>query len=302
MEQGVFLYNLQQMLWFVLTFIVAVCVATRDILFKRYANELSVLELSSIELFWSVPPLTLCLLFTPVPQLDPGFWWILLIAIPVNGLAYFLYNYAITISPVSLTVPFLSFTPAFLIIVGWVVLGEAVSFWGGVGIICIGLGSYVLNIDRVKDGLLQPILSLKEEKGPWVMLFVAFIFSFGAVLGKKGMQLSSPLFFTFLFFVIFCVVMLLFLSILGRLKPAKLIQCKYVGFQLGALLTVHVAFHGLAIMMTAAAYMVSVKRSSILLTVLLSWLFLKEEKIIARGSGALLMFLGILLIVLRPFG
>ncbi len=289
------------MLWFTLTIIVAVCVATRDILFKSYAGELNVVELSSKELFWAIGPLALCLYFTPIPPLDSVFWWVLLLSVPVNGVAYFLYNYAITVSPVSLTVPFLSFTPAFLIIVGWLVLGEAVSFWGGVGILLIGSGSYVLNIDRVKDGLLQPLISLKEEKGPWLMLLVAFIFSFGAVLGKKGMQHSSPLFFTFFFFLIFCSTMLLVLFFLGMLKPATLFKSRGVGAGLGGLLTIHVAFHGLAIMLTKAAYMVSVKRSSILLTVLLSWLFLKEEKIIARSSGAFLMFLGIVLIVLQPF-
>jgi len=289
------------MLWLILTLIVAVCVAVRDVLFRAHTNELGVFELSSLELFWALPPLMFCLIFTPVPELDTIFWWILLLSVPVNGAAYFLYNYAITVSPVSLTVPFLSFTPAFMIVTGWVVLGEAISFWGGIGILLIGSGSYVLNIDRIKDGLWQPLLSLKEEKGPWLMLLVAFLFSFGAVLGKKGMQHSSPLFFSFFFFLIFCITMLLLLFTMGRLKPCLLLQRKTIGPILGSLMTIHIGFHGLAIILTTAAYMISVKRSSIILTVLFGWLFLKEEKILARGSGALLMFLGILLIVLPPF-
>jgi uncharacterized membrane protein len=43
---------------------------------------------------------------------------------------------------------------------------------------------------------------------------------------------------------------------------------------------------------------VAVKRSSILFSVLLSWLILKEKDIRYRGLGTLLMFAGMLLISL----
>jgi uncharacterized membrane protein len=44
--------------------------------------------------------------------------------------------------------------------------------------------------------------------------------------------------------------------------------------------------------------MVAVKRSSILFTVLLSWLVLKEASILNRSIGTLLMFSGMLFIIL----
>jgi uncharacterized membrane protein len=68
------------------------------------------------------------------------------------------------------------------------------------------------------------------------------------------------------------------------------------GLWLGSLLMVHISFHGLALAISTAVYMVAVKRSSILITVLLSWFILKEENIRYRGLGTLLMFAGILFI------
>ena len=53
-----------------------------------------------------------------------------------------------------------------------------------------------------------------------------------------------------------------------------------------------------AISISTAVYMVAVKRSSILFSVLLSWFILKEADIRYRGIGTLLMFTGMLFIIL----
>jgi uncharacterized membrane protein len=70
------------------------------------------------------------------------------------------------------------------------------------------------------------------------------------------------------------------------------------GLWLGTLLMIHISFHGLAISISTAVYMVAVKRSSILFSVLLSWFILKEADIRFRGLGTLLMFTGMLFITL----
>ena len=61
---------------------------------------------------------------------------------------------------------------------------------------------------------------------------------------------------------------------------------------------IHISFHGLAIAGSTAVYMVAVKRSSILFSVLLSWFILREADIKYRGLGTLLMFIGMLFITL----
>jgi drug/metabolite transporter (DMT)-like permease len=184
------------MLWFTLSIFTALSIAVRDVSIKTY-GQLSPLEIAAIELFWSLPLLLLGCLWVPVPALDQTFWWAFLLSIPINILAYIIYLYSIKISPLSLTVPFLAFTPAFMILTGFFVLNEKINIWGGLGIGFIVLGSYILNFNKIQYGLLKPLAALLHEKGSWMMLIVALIFSFAAVIGKKAMLHSSPLFFSY---------------------------------------------------------------------------------------------------------
>jgi hypothetical protein len=39
-------------------------------------------------------------------------------------------------------------------------LGELVSFWGGIGILMIALGSYTLNLKEMSKGFLEPIKAI----------------------------------------------------------------------------------------------------------------------------------------------
>ena len=128
------------------------------------------------------------------------------------------------------------------------------------------------------------------------MLIVAILFAFAAVIGKKAILHSSPLFFSYFFFLIFNITVLTGFLLFRKNDWPKIMRNTPRGIWLGSLLMVHISFHGLAIAISTAVYMVAVKRSSILITVLLSWFILKEENIRYRGLGTLLMFAGILFI------
>jgi drug/metabolite transporter (DMT)-like permease len=283
------------MLWFILSILAALSIAARDVSIKTY-RKLLPLEIAAIELFWSLPLLVLGCLWVPTPVLDQTFWWAFLVSIPINILAYILYIYSIKISPLSLTVPFLAFTPVFMILTGFVVLDEKINIWGALGIGFIVLGSYILNFKKIQYGLLKPFAALLNEKGSWMMLIVALVFSFAAVIGKKAMMHSSPLFFSYYFFLVFNVITIGALFITGQSSLKKVLQYPRKGSWLGSLLMIHVSCHGLAIAISTAVYMVAIKRSSILFSVLMSWLILKEEDIRYRGFGAILMFTGMLFI------
>jgi drug/metabolite transporter (DMT)-like permease len=231
-----------------------------------------------------------------MPALDEIFWWAFLLSIPINIVAYILYLYAIKLSPLSLTVPFLAFTPAFMILTGFLVLNEKINIWGGLGVGFIVLGSYILNFKKIQYGLLKPFTALLHEKGSWMMLIVALVFSFAAVIGKKAMLHSSPLYFSYYFFLVFNITILAALFITRQSSLRKVLQHPRKGSWLGALLMIHISFHGLAIAISTAVYMVAIKRSSILFSVLMSWLILQEEDIKYRGLGTILMFAGMLFI------
>ena len=83
-----------------------------------------------------------------IPSLDRTFWLLHLPWIPLEITAMYLYMRAIRVSPLSLTLPFLALTPAFLVLVGWVILGETVGPSGFGGIVLVMAGSYVVTHSR----------------------------------------------------------------------------------------------------------------------------------------------------------
>ncbi len=285
------------MIWFFLSLTAAISIAARDVSIKTY-EDLDPPEIAILELMWALPYFLVGCLLVKTPPLDQTFWWTYLLSIPINILAYIFYLYAIKISPISLSVPFLAFTPVFMILTGFIFLAETINIWGGLGIGLIVLGGYILHFKQNQANLFAPVSAFLREKGSWFMLIVAILFAFAAVIGKKAMLHSSPLFFSYYFFFVFNTIILLGLILVRKNDWRKILRNSPKGLWLGSLLMVHISFHGLAIAISTAVYMVAVKRSSILFSVLLSWFILKEADIRYRGLGSLLMFTGMLFIIL----
>ena len=285
------------MIWFFLSLAAALSIAARDVSIKSYKG-LQPREIAVLELFWALPALVIGCIIVETPPLDQIFWWTFILSIPINIMAYVLYLYAIKISPISLSVPFLAFTPVFMILTGFLILSETINFWGTIGIGLIIIGSYTLHFKKNQMNFSAPFSAFIHEKGSWLMLIVAIIFAFAAVIGKKAMLHSSPLFFSYYFFLVFSLLTLIGLFIRRKNNWQIIIRNSPKGLWLGSLLMLHISFHALAISISTAVYMVAIKRSSILFSVFLSWLVLKEEDIRYRGLGALLMFVGMIFIIL----
>lgn len=283
------------MTWFVLSLTAALSIAARDVSIKTF-GDLDPSEIAILELFWALPYFFLGYLLIEIPPLDQTFWITFVLSVPINVLAYVLYLYAIKISPISLSIPFLAFTPAFMVLTGFFILAETINLWGGLGIGLIVLGGYILHFRNDQKNFLAPFSSFLSEKGSWFMLIVAILFAFAAVIGKKAIIHSSPLFFSYFFFLTFNITVLTCLLLGRKNNWQKIIRNTPRGWWLGTLLMIHISFHGLAIAVSKAVYMVAVKRSSILFSVLLSWLILRETDIRYRGLGTLLMFVGMLFI------
>jgi drug/metabolite transporter (DMT)-like permease len=251
-----------------------------------------------VQSVYSLPLAVLAFFFIPIPELDVTFWQLVVILVPLDVTAFYLYMKAIKISPLSLCIPFLSFTPVFMVFTGFFILGEMPNRWGVAGILLVAVGSYVLHIGKLKDGYFAPIKAIISETGSILMLVVSVMFSFMAVLGKKAILHSSPIFFGFLFLVSLDLVTLALFPLLGKVRWKKLLTMYTPGTWVGLMLFLHVLCHTLAISMVEAVYMISVKRMSILFSVVYGWLVFKETDIRHRFMGAFLMFLGVLGITL----
>lgn len=283
------------MTWVLFALTTAFSLSTADALSKRALRDTDDLVMAWVREGYALPFLALAFLFVPVPKLDPVFWLTVAGLVPLEIIALILYIKAIRVSPLSLTVPFMAMSPVFIIFIAFAFLGELPDRSGVIGILFITAGAYMLNASASKQGILGPIRAIFKEPGSILMLVVAVIYSVTSTLGKVAVQHSSPVFFGFFYPFTLTVILTIFLGAKGKLgqvfsKPAVFIP-------IGLCTSAMIISHFIAISMTQVAYMIAVKRTSLVFSVIYGWLLFKEEKIKERLVGSALMLAGVVMIL-----
>lgn len=284
------------MLWIMLSLTAALSEATNNTITKRFFGDLKVYEMGLIRLFYALPYLFIGLIFISWPGLDGTFWTCLTIGLPLEAVALLSYMRAIKVSPISLTLPFLAFTPVFVILTGYLLLGETLNLWGVMGIGLIVIGSYLLNLSKIRDEWLAPFKSIFREQGSWLMLITSFIFSITATLGKLAIQHSSPQFFAVSYFLFLTLFMSALFPLMPGVRISNLFKRPVIGVITGLIMAMMIFSHTLAISLIQAAYMLSVKRSSLLFGVVFGAIFFRERNIKERMLGASIMMTGVSMI------
>jgi drug/metabolite transporter (DMT)-like permease len=288
-------------LWIILSLVCAFSLATSDALTKRALLPGNEYLVAWLRIVFTLPPLIGLLLITPAPALDRDFLVSFVIALPLEIVSIMLYVKALRISPLSLTLPFLSLTPLFLILFSWVVTGDRVSVAGGLGVGLVALGGYVLNLSSVRAGLFEPFRAILRERGSLYMVLVALIYSVTSSMGKRAVMHSSPLFFVATYYtaLAICFFPIVLLSQRGPARPGDTLKHTMRAAALPALFyTIMLVTHFYAVSMANVAYMIAIKRSSLLMGSVYGFLFFGEQGVKERLTGAVLMFCGFLAIVL----
>jgi len=285
--------------WLFFSLLAAVSLATADAITKRYFSDSSAYEMGLVRLLSALPWLALSLFFIPWVKPDRVFYICILLGLPLEATAFFCYMKALKSSPLSLSLPFLAFTPGFVILTGWLVLGEQVTAGGFGGIVLIIAGSYVLNLSKASSGFFEPFRAILREPGSKLMLLVSFIYAFTSVIGKLAVLHSNPYVFGAIYNIALISLMIALIPFSREADPVKGFMKKpLAGILLGATMSLSVFSHFIAISRIEAAYMISVKRTSLLFGVLDgAWLF-REEQITERLTGAVIMLIGVFLISL----
>lgn len=234
--------------------------------------------------------------FQEIPAINNMFWLALLISGLLNLVTSILYLKALKASDLSLSVPLVTFTPFFLLITSPFLVGEIPTVLGMVGVFCIVMGSYVLNLRQKKAHLLAPFRALLKEKGPRLMLCVAFLWSITSNFDKIGVQNSSPIFWSFMvnLFIVLLLFPYMILKMREEFKVFSFEWKKLVPF--GALNASAAFFQFTAVSLTLVTYVISVKRLSVVFSVFWGYLLFKEQGIKERLLGSLMMVTGVVLI------
>jgi len=290
------------MAWYQFTLISALSLALADTVLKKYLTELGVWDLLMVR--FAAPGLLLLpyALQYPLPELNSSFTGLMAICIVLEIAAMLLYVYAITTNPLHLTLPYLGFTPVFNILTAYLFLGERIDLHGAIGIAVVVVGSYILNIPQgfTLKRVAEPLLAIWQCRGSRLMLLCAVIYSFTGTISKKAMGYASPESFGAYYFVIVGGAVLILYPLLThfshRANPRQLLK-NYRAVAIAALLmAIMVVTHFLAIAQIQVAYMVAVKRSSMLFGILFGALFFHEKNIARNLVAGSVMLAGIFLL------
>jgi len=281
--------------WLPLTLLSALFLATSDALMKKALarhNDYLVMWLRVL------PSLLLALpLLWGRPTLSGHFIVVVCVALPPEAVALILYTKALKLSPLNLTLPFLSLTPVLLLVIPALLLGEKISAIGALGVIFVAAGSYLLNLQTVGRGIFAPFKAIGEEKGSLCMIAVAVIYAFTSTLGKWAIAASSPMTFTEVYLPALALIITPVALYKGKEEVASLGRSGAVAAAaLPALCyALQAITHAYAIDVANVAYMIAVKRTSLLFGVLYGRILFREE---GRLFSSILMLIGVFLIVL----
>jgi len=283
--------------WLVLSLLCAFFVALSDLFAKMSRLECSPAFLAAARSVLSAPFLLILIPFLKMPRDPFVFWGTMAISLPFEIIAAILYFRAIRLAPMSLTLPHLSFTPVLVIVTGWLMMGEKVNTTGGLGILVVFIGAYILHLGNGK-GFFAPLMSLAREPGARIMLSVAAIWSLTAVFSKKMVLASDALTFAFIYSVAIIAGMLVSSYFLDQKQLKRALKPDKYMILAGVFIGLSTVFHALAIQYVLVAYFIAVKRTSMIFGVLFGWWILKETKGPQRLIASIIMVFGIAIIVL----
>lgn len=270
----------------------AVCFA----LMKKLRN-FNVIYLLALRCFAALPFILVVLFFYGIPKTTLYFYFILVVNAAVALLGYYLIIKSLQEGSISKSIPMLSFSPVFLVLVSYILIHELPSRTGFLGILIVVVGSYTINIRLVRESIFMPFKVLVREKSVMSMLFAAFLFSISSTISKIAIQMTNPGFFMVAHYVVSCVA--LSFPLLSMPLQKKMIRPNFnFLFMLGISTAATELLYAITVKFALVSYIIALKRTSVLFSVVIGYLFFKEQKLKESFLGASLMFIGAVLIVL----
>jgi drug/metabolite transporter (DMT)-like permease len=247
---------------------------------------------------FGIPVLLAAILIYGVPDVGLNFF---LLAVPqslaIAG-ASILIAKAYKESEASIVTPMFAFSPLLLLFTSFFMLGEFPDLFGLLGIILITFGAYTLKIKDSKS-ILEPLKKLWDERGVQLIIIVVILYSVTANIDKIGVKTSSPVMWPLTIYVlssIFMMPVMMRKSSEWKVKVRK--EWKPLAI-LGGLGALTIILQMTAIEIMLVPYFVAIKRLSIPLTVVFSYLMLDEkDSFKERLEGSAIMVAGAVLISL----
>jgi uncharacterized membrane protein len=286
------------MMWIVPSLLSALTQSGYDYFSKKKLQTIDEYTVSFASFIFTIPIMIILVFFIGMPSLTPKFLPAVIISGILNTVAIILFLKSIKISPLSLSIPMLAFTPVLMLIASPLILNEFPSNNGIFGIVLITTGAYLLYFNKISKDVLLPFRKLSKERGALLMLLVAIIYSVAANIDKVGV-VSSNFTFYILSLNIFLSVSLGIIMLLKKRRGSTIFIKNIKNLSmLGVLQASTQIFSVIAITMTIVPYLIAVRRTSIFFSSFLGFVGFKERHIVQRSISISIMITGVFILVL----
>lgn len=238
--------------------------------------------------------------FYQIPKIDEVFLLVTFTSMAFDVVAAIFAYKAIKSAEVSLVAPMSAFNPVFTAVISLIFIGEKITLGGGIGILLVCLGAYVLQIDKLRRNLLDPIRSLLTNRAIQFSLLAYFLWGITPILQKTAILHTSPQTpafagFSGLFGMMF---VLTFFAAKHFKNIGPSVKRNFIFYILIVVLTIVSNISAFtAFSLTNVGYAAAVFKLSMIFTVILGWVFFKEQNIKDRFLGSSIMLLGVYLLV-----
>lgn len=282
-------------MWFIVSLFSSIADSLKYILGKKGTSKTDPFIVGWSQWFFGFFIFLPVLINNPPKIIPTDFWIIVVLNSFINAAATVLFWQGLKISDLSLAIPLVNFIPIFVLLISPFMSGELPTLLGIVGVIIVTIGTYFVNLDQKVNYFWQPIQSVFYQKGQRLVLIVTLIWSISSILDKKAVMLTSPLFYLSSFYLLTMLMLLPILIIRHKknIKRSVLLPLAGMGI-IGGL--AHLTQY-YAVTLTLVSYVVAVKSSSVLFTIILGYFLFKEKNIKQRMAGSIVMLIGVLIII-----
>jgi uncharacterized membrane protein len=197
----------------------------------------------------------------------------------------------------SLTVPYLAFTPLFLTVTSKLILGETISVNGFIGILLITGGAYALHWTS-GGGLTRSFRNFAKSRPSQLALMVAFLYSISTNFDKIGILNSNSFIYPA---AIYAFQALFFLPVVILRKKTSVAAIKknwkYL-LPIGPISAGILLLYSAAIATAMVAYVIALKRTVVLWSVLIGCYAFNEKNALPKLVGAAVMVIGVLFVAI----
>lgn len=222
-----------------------------------------------------------------------------------SGFIHFLYWLFLTRAykegDLSHVYPIMRSSPALVLIIAVLVLGEQVSLQGVAGILLVAVGVYIINMKRISgQELLAPVKSMAHDRSTQFAFLTLISVAIYSIVDKMAVAHIHPILFSFLH--LFCG-MCYYTPYIAFTKNATQIKKEWKSGTVRIIMAGIIGIVGYAFILVAftierVSYIVGLRQTSIVFAVLMAGHFLKDKHQGIRLTGALIIFAGGFLISL----